>query len=101
MKISDYHGKISQCFCTNSDPDKPMSCPRCFCRGFVAECLACQGTGQIEEPVAGAMKGTMKSTCGICGGKKVFAVNKPDGWDEAHPAVEVAEEVPQEAQTVA
>lgn len=93
MKISDYWGKVSKCHCTNSDPNTPMSCARCFCRGYVAECLACQGTGQIEEPVAGAMKGTMKSTCGVCGGKKVFAINKPADWDATHPPVEEAQEL--------
>jgi hypothetical protein len=97
MKIQDYHGAVSQCFCTNHDPAKPMPCQRCFCRGYVAECLACQGTGQIEEGVAGAAAGTMRSTCKICGGHKCFAVPKPLDWDKLHPAVEV----PQEAEVVA
>lgn len=92
MKIQDYYGKISKCFCTNSDPKTPMACARCFSRGFVAECLACQGTGQVEEPVAGAGKGTMKSTCSVCGGKKCFAVNKPADWDKLHPPVEELQE---------
>lgn len=101
MNLKDFHGKISKCFCTNSDPSTPMACQRCFARGYVAECLSCQGTGQVEEPVAGAGKGTMRSTCGVCGGKKVFGVNKPKDWDITHPPVEEKEEATEEMQTVA
>jgi hypothetical protein len=36
--------------------------------------------------VAGAAKGTMKSTCEICGGKGEFATSKPKDWDILHPA---------------
>ncbi len=98
MKLSDFKGKVSQCnVCTNHDPAKPMPCNRCFCRGYVAECLNCQGVGQIEEPVAGAMKGNMKVTCPVCGGKKVFPTTKPADWDITHPKVEE----PQEAEVVA
>jgi hypothetical protein len=28
----------------------------------------------------------MAVTCAPCAGKGVFGVNKPDGWDAAHPA---------------
>jgi hypothetical protein len=95
MKLSDYFGAVQKCpQCTNSNPETPMNCVRCFCRGFLAQCLRCQGKKQIEEPVAGAATGTMKSTCGICGGKGEFAVNKPQDWDRLHPA-----EIPAEAVT--
>jgi hypothetical protein len=87
MKLSDYHGAVSRCDrCTNWDPTQPMSCSKCFCRGYVAACLACEGKGQVEEPVAGAAKGTMKSTCNTCGGKRSFPVPKPKDWDILHPA---------------
>jgi hypothetical protein len=85
MKISDLHGKVEKCWCTNSDPAKPMPCQRCFCRGYVAGCLQCNATGQIEEAVAGGAKGTMAVTCPGCGGTKVFGVNKPADWDITHP----------------
>ena len=94
MKISDFHGAVSKCpQCTNDNPETPMSCARCFCRGFLAQCLRCLGKKQIEEPVAGAAKGTMKSTCEICGGKGEFATNKPADWDVLHPAEVPAETV--------
>jgi hypothetical protein len=94
LTIKDYHGAVSKCAaCSNADPETPMHCPQCFCRGYVAECLACKGAGQTIVPVAGG-SGEMKSTCSVCGGKGKFGVNKPADWDILHPA-EVAEvEVP-------
>lgn len=81
--ISDYYGKISKCACTN--PDLAESCQKgCFCRGYVAECLMCMKAGMIEENVAGS-SGKMKVTCPACGGKGIFAVNKPADWDILHP----------------
>jgi|SRR6185437_1846368 len=89
MKLSDYFGAVIKCpQCTNDNPATPMSCVRCFCRGFLATCLRCEGKKQIEEPIAGAAQGSMKSTCGMCGGKGEFAVSKPSDWDLLHPAVE-------------
>jgi hypothetical protein len=85
MKIQDLHGHVEKCWCTNADPAKPMPCARCFCRGFVAACLQCNATGQIEEAVVGGAKGTMLTTCPGCGGTKVFGVNKPADWDLLHP----------------
>jgi hypothetical protein len=87
MKISDFHGKVSTCFCTNHLQNQPMGCDRCYCRGYVAECLGCNGTGQKTESVAGG-NGVMQTTCPACGGKKVFGVNKPADWDATHPPVE-------------
>ena len=69
-----------------------MDCRKCFSRGFVAECLQCNGTGQIEESVVGGAKGMMKSTCPGCGGTKCFGVNKPSDWDQKHPAEPVVAE---------
>jgi len=87
MKLTDFHGVVSRCHCTN--PDVPMGCKNCFSRGFVAVCLACSGTGQTTVPVAGAAAGDMKSTCDKCGGSGTFSVRKPDNWDEEHaPVVE-------------
>lgn len=85
LKLSDYRGKVSKCHCTNSDPETPMPCNACFCRGYTAECLACKGSGQNIVPVAGG-SGEMKSTCSVCGGKGKFGVNKPTDWDITHPA---------------
>ena len=85
MKMSDMYGKISKCYCTNADPAKPMPCNRCYCRGFVADCLHCNATGMIQEPVAGGAKGVMSVTCPSCGGTKVYGVPKPKDWDELHP----------------
>lgn len=82
--ISDFYGKVSRCRCTNHDPETPMPCPDCFCRGYVAQCLRCMGSGMFKEPVAGA-KGEMQVTCGICGGKGKYGVNKPKDWDVLNP----------------
>jgi DnaJ-class molecular chaperone len=87
MKISDFHGKVSTCFCTNHLQNQPMGCDRCYCRGYVAECLGCNGTGQKTESVAGG-NGVMQTTCPACGGKKVFGVNKPADWETTHSPVE-------------
>lgn len=84
MKISDLHGKIERCWCTNWDKDRPMPCDRCFCRGYVAECLQCSASGMVSESVAGGA-GKMNATCPGCGGKKHFGVNKPADWDAPHP----------------
>lgn len=83
MDIKDYYGRVTKCACTN--PDLPESCQKgCFCRGYVAECLMCMKSGMIEENVAGA-SGRMKVTCSACGGKGIFACNKPSDWDILHP----------------
>lgn len=102
MAISDFYGKIDKCnCCTNSKPDEPMPCNACFCRGYVAECLSCRGTGQKTEAVAGGA-GEMRVTCNACGGKAKFAVNKPADWDILHPAVEeVAAETEKTAEQLA
>lgn len=84
MKISDLHGNVERCWCTNWDPTRPMPCDRCFCRGYVAACLQCNATGMTTEAVAGGA-GKMQVTCPGCGGKKVFGVNKPAEWDARHP----------------
>jgi hypothetical protein len=96
MKMSDLHGAVTKCDrCSNANPETPMPCAKCFCRGFVAACLQCNGTGQIEESVVGGAKGMMLSTCPGCGGTKCFGVNKPVDWDAAHPSepVKTAEQV--------
>lgn len=76
-KLSDFHGAVSKCFCTNSDPNQPMDCKACFCRGWVAACLACNGSGQTRVPVAGTNTGDMASTCSKCGGTGTFPANAP------------------------
>jgi hypothetical protein len=92
MELKDYRGRVTRCgTCTNYDPEQPMACNRCFCRGYVAECLACAGKGAVEQPVAGGVSGMMTSTCHICAGKGIFGVNKPEDWDILHPAVEEPE----------
>jgi hypothetical protein len=85
LTIKDFHGAVTKCgACSNADPETPMPCPICFCRGYVAQCLACKGEGQTIVPVAGG-SGEMKSTCSVCGGKGRFGVNKPQDWDILHP----------------
>lgn len=93
LKITDFRGKVSKCSCTNSNPATPMSCNRCFSRGFLAECLRCMASGQIEEPVAGG-NGTMKSTCAVCGGSGHLGVPKPEDWDALHPVAAEVEAAP-------
>lgn len=83
MRLLDFHGKITKCSCTNSDPKQPMDCRNCQCRGYVAECLGCGGKGQITVPVAGAQSGDMKSTCSLCGGIGHFPSNAPAVTEEA------------------
>lgn len=81
MNIKDFHGPISKCdICTN--PETPMECRKCLCRGFVASCMNCGGVGQKREKVAGASAGHMSATCSICGGCGTLPVNKPADWDE-------------------
>lgn len=88
--IAKYHGKVSKCTCGKADQparESMRSCSFCFDRGFVAECLGCDGKGQISEEMAGG-PGFMKSTCNACGGIGKFAVNKPADWvDEPKPTV--------------
>jgi len=92
LTIKDYHGAVKKCHCSNSDPETPMTCNVCFCRGYTAECLACKGKGQTVVPVAGG-SGEMLSTCSACGGKGFYGVNKPTDWDILHP-VEVETPAP-------
>ncbi len=85
--ISRYHGKVSKCTCGKADQparESMRACSICFDRGFVAECMACDGKGQTTEKMAGG-PGMMKSTCNACGGLGRFAVNKPEDWVEPAP----------------
>ena len=87
MPISDFYGEVKVCpYCTNA-AGLAIDCKHCFCRGYLAECMNCDGTGQTEEPMAGG-PGKMKSTCGPCGGTGQFGVSKPASWDETHPAIQ-------------
>jgi hypothetical protein len=94
--ISQYHGKISECSCgIHRHPEKQSerSCRFCFGRGFVAECTACEGKGQLTTCVNGTdvKLGTMKATCNCCGGVGLFGVNKPADWaDEVKAEPETA-----------
>lgn len=88
MSLKEFQGVITKCnVCTN--PEKAIYCKNCFCRGFVAICLACSGTGQITVPVAGAASGDMKSTCDKCGGTGHYGVVKPENWDAEQAPAEV------------
>lgn len=81
--IARFHGKVSKCTCGKADQparESMQACKFCFDRGFVAECLSCDGKGQISEKVAGAQSGVMNVTCNCCGGIGTFAVNKPADW---------------------
>lgn len=84
MPLSDFYGEIHECphckVAKNAADIPERSCTLCFGRFFVADCMGCDAKGFVEEPVAGAAAGTMKATCNKCGGKGVFAVNKPADW---------------------
>lgn len=80
--LKSFHGAVTKCYCTNPDPQQPMDCKNCMCRGYVAECLGCNGKGQISVPVAGAQSGNMNSTCHLCGGTGHFPANAPAPVEE-------------------
>lgn len=82
--ISKYHGEVSKCNCGLADHPENIgerACKFCFGRGFVAQCTACNGVGQIDQKMAGG-PGMMKSTCIPCGGVGFFGVNRPQDWVE-------------------
>lgn len=88
--ISQYHGEVSECSCgIYRSPEKQgqRACTHCFGRGFVAQCKACNGKGQVEQDMAGG-PGKMSSTCIPCGGTGSFGVNKPADWTDAQPEIE-------------
>lgn len=83
--ISKYHGVVSLCDCgiyQHPERQGERACRFCFGRGFVADCLGCDGKGRNEVPVNGKdpKLGMMSSTCNFCGGVGKFAVNKPADW---------------------
>lgn len=80
-KMSDYYGEVSVCRNCKNAEGIAEDCKHCFSRGYLAQCMNCNGTGQFEAPMAGG-PGTMKSTCAPCGGTGHFGVNKPEGWVE-------------------
>lgn len=93
--ISRFHGQVRKCSCGLADQPAQQNlqaCRICFGRGFVAECLGCDGKGQCIASVNGSdpTLGTMKSTCNACGGVGSFAVPKPADWaDESVSQLEV------------
>jgi len=92
--ISQYHGVVRPCSCglyEHPEGNNERACRICMGRGFVAECLACEGKGMLLQKMAGG-PGTHTATCSMCGGATCFGVNKPADWEETHP-----KEVPQGA----
>lgn len=90
--ISQYHGQVRKCDCGIADNPEKMgerACRICFGRGFVAECLACEGKGQTLQKMAGG-PGTMTATCTPCGGVGVYGVRKPEDWAEPMPQESLA-----------
>ena len=89
MSMSQYYGEIHECpnckASANAADMPERSCTLCYGRLFVAECTNCYNKGYVEQPVAGSAAGSMKATCSACGGKRFFAVNKPDGWVAPEP----------------
>ena len=84
--ISDFHGKVSKWSACRNAEGQEQSCGICFSRGFVAECMGCEGRGHRIENMAGG-PGTFKSTCPACGGRGTFGVNKPANWVEPESAI--------------
>ena len=84
--ISDYHGPVSKCTSCRNAEGQEQSCPNCFSRGYVAQCLGCDGKGHTIIAMAGG-PGTMKSVCAPCGGRGSFGVNKPANWQEPESAI--------------
>jgi hypothetical protein len=84
MSMSAYYGPVSECkVCTasrNAADIPERTCYNCFGRGFVAQCMLCDGKGYTSQPVAGAQSGSMNATCNGCGGRGCYGVNKPEGW---------------------
>ena len=102
--ISKYHGEVSVCECGLYEkvkgenaviphPEKQSlrACGHCFGRGFLAQCKACNGKGQVEQDMAGG-PGKMSSTCIPCGGKGSLGVKQPADWKTAKAAAEKQEE---------
>ena len=89
--VSRFHGQVRECSCglyQHPENERERACTFCLNRGFVAECTACDGKGQLIEKMAGG-PGTMKATCNACGGIGTFPARKPEGW------VDAPKEVPQ------
>jgi len=87
--IQQFHGAVSKCSCGIADHPEgtgQRACAICFGRGFVAECLACEGKGQISQKMAGG-PGMMSATCSSCGGIGKFGVNRPADWVDEPAAV--------------
>ena len=85
VDVARYRGSVRKCeFCKNADLPLPLRTPCKFCltRGYVAQCLNCDGKGTKVLPAVwdnGASE--HGSTCDICGGIGVL----PATESEFHP----------------
>lgn len=82
VDVARYRGPVRKCeFCKNADLPLPLRTPCKFCltRGYVAQCLNCDGTGSKVLPAVwdGGVS-EHGATCEICGGIGVLPAMKPE-----------------------
>jgi DnaJ-class molecular chaperone len=84
LDLSQFRGPVRRCpLCNIENKLAGRSCKNCLDRGFVAECLNCKTTGlQTSGTVWDGGRSEHRSTCGPCGGKGYFPVNRPADWKD-------------------
>ena len=82
VDVKRYRGPVRVCeFCSNATLPLPLrtNCKFCLTRGYVAQCLNCDGTG--SKTLAAVWDGGASehsATCAICGGTGVLPATKPE-----------------------
>jgi len=80
---SDFWGVARKCrVCLPAVNIHHNFCQTCLCRGYVAVCTNCDGTGRVTNVITPGLKHQMSGPCHWCGGKGTFAVTKE--YYEAH-----------------
>ena len=72
--LAEYKGEVIPCkFCKAEETLLGRACHHCLSNGYLAICLACDGSGmQTENACWDGGKSKYKHTCNICGGARYF-----------------------------
>ena len=81
INVAKYRGPVTKCpHCSNATLPGPLQtfCKFCFTRGYIAQCLKCDGSGMISAKDPWGSNSDQGSTCDICGGAGCLPSPKPE-----------------------
>jgi len=91
VEVAKYRGPVRPCeHCKNATLPGPLQtfCKFCFTRGYIAQCLKCDGSGTVKAVDPWGSNSLVGSTCDICGGTGTLPANKPEDAEQPQQAMQ-------------